>query len=70
MVKPSTPTSASAAHAELQRQAHAVMAEVGERQGAAGDRQLAEQVLLHFWTAPGRLVALEEKQRRQLEAYA
>ncbi|KAL4859467.1 hypothetical protein ACK3TF_000567 [Chlorella vulgaris] len=61
---------AAAAHQALNLQANAVLAEVMERQAAAEERQLGEQVLVHFWTQPEQLAALVEKNQRRLERYA
>lgn len=59
---------AAAAKQALSLAATGVMSEALARQQAPGER-LAETVLLHFWGEPERLVALAEKQNRQLASY-
>ena len=59
----------AAAHGAFLGQAIALLTEIQERQAAPEQRHLAEQVLVDFWSRPGRLGAVAAQQREALEKF-
>jgi hypothetical protein len=59
----------AAAHGAFLGQASALLTEIQERQAAPEQRHLAEQVLVDFWSRPGRLGAVAAQQREALEKF-
>ena len=59
----------AATHGAFLGQASALLTEIQERQAAPEQRHLAEQVLVDFWSRPGRLGAVAAQQREALEKF-